>query len=88
MAPRPLPEIERDIAAAERARDDLLYSDDFAATNGAYDRANGLVLRLRRELTDAQVAQIERAGADIVARGQQIAATLRAAGMATTHNEA
>lgn len=74
---RPLAAIEADIAAAERARDDLLYSDDLAVTNGAYDRANGLVLRLRRELTDAQVATIQQSAADIVAEMRRIEALAR-----------
>lgn len=51
---RPLDAIERDIAAAERARDDLEYSDDLAHVTGAWDRANGLVLRLRAELREAR----------------------------------
>lgn len=79
---RDLSAIEVDIAAAERARDDLLYSNDFAMTSGAYDRAAAEVLRLRRELTAAQMATIEQQSAEIVAAGQRM---LAAAGLATAH---
>lgn len=51
---RPLDAIERDVAAAEQARDDLLLSDDLAMVTGAWGRANGLVLRLRAELREAR----------------------------------
>jgi hypothetical protein len=45
--------LRADLARAQRALADLDYSDDLAHVTGAWDRANGLVLRIQRELADA-----------------------------------
>jgi hypothetical protein len=51
--PPHITDLRADLARAERALADLDYSDDLAHVTGAWDRANGLVLRIQRELADA-----------------------------------
>lgn len=49
-------DLRADLAKAERALADLELSDDHAHTSGAWDRAHGLVLQIRRELAGKGVA--------------------------------
>jgi hypothetical protein len=50
-----LDRLRADLARAERALSDLELSDDLCHVTGAWARAHGLVLSIRREL--AEVAQ-------------------------------
>lgn len=52
--PPHITDLRADLARAEQALRDLEWSDDHAHTSGAWDRANALVLRIRRELADAE----------------------------------
>jgi len=45
------------VAAAERAADDVLLSDDMACVTGAHDRALAAVRAARRDLADAELAE-------------------------------
>ena len=49
--------LRADLAAAERAADDLLLSDDLACVTGAHDRAMAVVRRCRAALADAELAE-------------------------------
>ena len=49
--------LRADLAAAERAADDLLLSDDLACVTGAHDRAMDAVRRCRAALADAELAE-------------------------------
>lgn len=63
--------LRADLAAAERAADDVLLSDDLACVTGAHDRAVAVVRAARQALNDALVQQITDQAAAIVASGQQ-----------------
>lgn len=45
------------VAAAERAADDVLLSDDMACVTGAHDRALAAVRAARRDLAEAELAE-------------------------------
>lgn len=49
--------LRANLAAAERAADDLLLSDDLACVTGAHDRAMDAVRRCRAALADAELAE-------------------------------
>jgi len=68
--------LRADLAAAERAADDLLLSDDLACVTGAHGRAMAAVRQARRALNDALVQQITDQAAAICATGRDIVATL------------
>ncbi len=63
--------LRADLAAAERAADDLLLSDDLACVTGAHGRAMAAVRQARQALNDALVQQITDQAAAIAASGQQ-----------------
>jgi hypothetical protein len=46
--------LRADLARAERALSDLEWSDDLCHVTGAWDRAHALVLRIRREIAEAE----------------------------------
>jgi hypothetical protein len=46
--------LRADLARAERALSDLEWSDDMAHVSGAWDRAHGLVLTIKREIAAAE----------------------------------
>lgn len=57
---RPAPDVaalRAAVAAAERAADDVLLSDDLACVTGAHDRALAAVRAARRELAEAELAE-------------------------------
>lgn len=49
--------LRADLAAAERAADDLLLSDDLACVTGAHDRALAALRAARRDLAEAELAE-------------------------------
>jgi hypothetical protein len=52
--PPHITDLRAELARAERALADVELSDDHAHTSGAWDRAHGLVLRIRREIAEAE----------------------------------
>lgn len=65
------------VQAAEAARADLEWADDYCMTSGSWDRANRRVLEATRALNAALLAQIEQQAAQITAQGEAVAADLR-----------
>ena len=55
-----VPALRAAVAAAERAADDVLLSDDLACVTGAHDRALAAVRAARRELAEAELAEAMR----------------------------
>jgi transposase len=52
--PPHITDLRASLARAERALSDLEQSDDLCHVTGAWGRAHGLVLSIRRELADAE----------------------------------
>lgn len=65
------------VRAAEAARSDVEWSDDYCMTSGSWDRANRRVLEATRALNAALMALIEQQAAQITAQGEAVAADLR-----------
>ena len=74
-----LAELERAVRSAEDEVFRIQMADNFAFTNGNFDRAVRVLASARRELADAQVAHIKQQCAEIIAAGERMMA---AAGLA------
>lgn len=66
MTARSVEALRRQLAAYQRARADLLLSDDLAMVTGAYQRADDMVREVERLLA-AELARIEPIARDAMA---------------------
>lgn len=68
MTARSVEALRRQLAAYQRARADLLLSDDLAMVTGAYQRADAMVREVERLLA-AELARLEPIARDAMAGG-------------------
>lgn len=68
MTARSVEALRRQLAAYQRARADLLLSDDLAMVTGAYQRADNMVREVERLLA-AELARLEPIARDAMAGG-------------------
>lgn len=68
MTARSVEALRRQLAAYQRARGDLLLSDDLAMVTGAYQRADDMVREVERLLA-AELARLEPIARDAMAGG-------------------